>query len=127
MRSQHQLPRVSASFVLLVCDLSRCTQARAATRQMTAISAGRAWNQPTASASSPGRIHSRRKFRRKVEGAEAQTIPAIVFANTTRTSIGGLRDSMQPSHVPGCGVAMPFDDDAGLVLIDVAGQMRPIT
>ncbi len=39
---------------------------------------------------------------------------AILFASATRTSIGGLRDSIPPSHVPGLGrsMGMPFDDDA---------------
>ena len=31
----------------------------------------------------------------------AQTIRAILFASATRTSIGGLRDSIPPRHVPG--------------------------
>lgn len=31
----------------------------------------------------------------------AQTIPAILFASATRTSINGLRDSILASHVPG--------------------------
>lgn len=39
--------------------------------------------------------------RRPPRAIRAQTIRAILFASATRTSIGGLRVSIPPSHVPG--------------------------
>jgi len=37
---------------------------------------------------------------------------AILFASASRTSIGGLRISIPPSHVPGRAMNTPLDDDA---------------